>query len=264
MQQHLGHFMSPLSVRPNVVRGISAAVTALAVGALVLVAVEAGGTVTRHTVVTRHEVRSSAPARPAPSVGVPTAPAAAVAPTLSASPAIPSASATAAPVATEASTTSPVNPAPQVSSPTPSPTPSVPAKPAVVPACPLPLAAPTTNGGLQSLVAFSPFFGPFSAEAFASAALFQPVLELFGPFLATIAEEYTPVEPQIAPLVATVESLENEGYSVLAPLYGPYREQFLTAETTLATALAPLVSAAAINPVSECVVDIEGMLAAAH
>src|SRR5580698_10511978 len=257
--------MSLLLTRPKILRGVSAAVAVLAIGALVLVTVEAGGTVTRHTFVTRHEVRTSAPAQAsAPPVAAPSIPTAVTAPSPSVSPSVAAPVVAPTTVATAASTTTSAAPAAPVSSAAPTPAPSPPATPAVLPACPLPLAAPTTNGGLQSLVAFAPFFGPFSAEAFASAALFQPVLEVFGPFLATMAEQYTPVEPQIAPLAAAVESLENEGYSVLAPLYGPYREQFLTAETALATALAPLVSAAAINPVSECVVDIEGVLAAAH
>jgi hypothetical protein len=127
----------------------------------------------------------------------------------------------------------------------------------------LPLPTTTATGGLQSLIGFAPLFGPFSAEAFASAAAFQPLLELFGPFLVTFAKDYAPVAPSLAPLLAQVESLENQGYALLAPLYAPYRSQFLTAETALATALAPAASTLLDNPLSACVVDIEGVLTAA-
>jgi hypothetical protein len=113
------------------------------------------------------------------------------------------------------------------------------------------------------LIGLSPLFGPFSAEAFASAAAFQPVLQLFGPFLVAFATQYAAAEPALAPLIAQVESLENEGFSVLSPLYGPYRTAFLTAETSLATAVAPLAQSLASNPASACLVDMEDILTAA-
>jgi hypothetical protein len=134
---------------------------------------------------------------------------------------------------------------------------------AVLPACPIALPTPAQSGGLASLVGLSPLFGPFSAEAFASAAAFQPVLELFGPFLVQFADLYAAAEPTLVPLITQVTSLENAGFSVLSPLYGPYRTQFLTAETTLATALAPYSQALASNPAASCLVDVEGMLTSA-
>jgi hypothetical protein len=132
-----------------------------------------------------------------------------------------------------------------------------------LPACPFPLPSPAQSGGLQSLVGLSPLFGPFSAEAFASAAAFQPVLELFGPFLVEFASLYATVEPTLAPLISQITAFENEGFALLSPFYGPYRTQFLTAETTLATALAPFAQTLASNPASSCLVDVEGMLTAA-
>jgi hypothetical protein len=113
------------------------------------------------------------------------------------------------------------------------------------------------------LIGLSPLFGPFSAEAFASAAAFQPVLQLFGPFLVEFAAVYAQAEPALAPLIAQVESAENQGFSILSPLYGPYRTQFLTAETALATALAPYAQALASTPASACLVDMEGLLTSA-
>jgi hypothetical protein len=137
--------------------------------------------------------------------------------------------------------------------------------PADLPACPLPLPAPAPaeQGGLASLVGLSPLFGPYSSEAFAAAPLFQPLLQDFGPFLVAFADQYAAAEPSLAPLIAQVESLENSGYSATSPLYAPYSSQFLTAETTLATALAPLVKTAATNEGTSCVVDIEAVLSAA-
>jgi hypothetical protein len=124
------------------------------------------------------------------------------------------------------------------------------------------LPAATVHGGLQSLIAFAPLFGPFSAEAFASAAAFQPLLELFGPLLVNFASQYTTVQPELTPLINQVESLENEGFAVISPLYLPYRTEFLSAETELATAVAPFAQALATNPAATCVVDIESALTA--
>jgi hypothetical protein len=61
-------------------------------------------------------------------------------------------------------------------------------------------------------------------------------------------------------LASQVEALENEGYSVLSPLYGPNRSQLLDAETQLAAALAPVAEAGADNQATSCLVDIEAAL----
>ena len=63
--------------------------------------------------------------------------------------------------------------------------------------------------------------------------------------------------------IAQVESSENSGFNPTSPIYGPYRSQFLTAESNLANAPAPLVQAAAANAATACVVDIEAVLTAA-
>jgi hypothetical protein len=133
---------------------------------------------------------------------------------------------------------------------------------AVLPACPLPLPAATVHGGLQSLIAFAPLFGPFSAEAFASAAAFQPVLQLLGPLLVAFASQYTSVQPELTPLINQVENLENEGFTAISPLYLPYRSQFLSAETQLATAVAPFAQTLGSSSAAACVVDIESALTA--
>ena len=262
--------MSTASTPLRLIRTASALVAAVSIALLGLVAVESGSSVTRHTVVVRHDVRVQTPlaqaasptpaasavgsAAPSPSLVAPT-PLVTSAPSVVASPSV---------VVTSAATTAPAStPAPATPTSTAPSGTTPPATAAVLPACPLPLPATTASGGLQSLIGFAPLFGPFSAEAFASAAAFQPVLELFGPFLVAFAKDYAPVQPQLAPLLAQVESFENEGYSLISPLYGPYRTKFLTAETALATALAPVASALVDNPASACVVDLEGVLTAA-
>jgi hypothetical protein len=135
--------------------------------------------------------------------------------------------------------------------------------PGDLPACPLPLDAPADPGGLQSLVSFAPYLGPYSSEAFAMAPAFQPVLQAVGPFLVALAAGYASAPPSVTSSAAQVESLENEGYSVLSPLYGPNRAQLLAAESQLATALAPLAKDAADTQTTSCLVDIEAALTSA-
>jgi hypothetical protein len=126
--------------------------------------------------------------------------------------------------------------------------------------CPLKLSTPKEMGGVQSLVAFAPAFGPFSAEAFAAAAAYQPELELLGPILA----QYPQFAPIVAPLLKPVLSLfatgSNSLFAVIEPLYKPYRTQVLSAETKLAAALAPYSAKVAGTPMAGCVVDLEAAL----
>jgi hypothetical protein len=126
--------------------------------------------------------------------------------------------------------------------------------------CPIKLSTPKNMGGVQSLVAFAPAFGPFSAEAFAAAAAYQPELELLGPILA----QYPQFAPVLAPLLKPVLSLfatgSNSLFAVIEPLYKPYRTQVLSAETKLAAAIAPYSAKLAGTPMAGCVVDLEAAL----
>ena len=251
------------------VRTISSVVTVLAVAALGIVAASDANTVTTHTV-TRHTtvVKVTAPSSPEETTAPPTQAAAAAVPSVRAAPV----TAAASMVESDLNTVVPPSPAVPAVSPTvtvtatttttTTPPPSVSSD---LPACPLslPSPAPTQQGGLASLVGLSPLFGPFSSEAFAAAPLFQPVLQAFGPFLVAFADGYAAAEPSLAPLIAQVESSENSGFNLISPIYGPYRSQFLTAESNLANAPAPLVQAAAANAATACVVDIEAVLTAA-
>ncbi|KRA38854.1 MULTISPECIES: hypothetical protein [unclassified Nocardioides] len=132
-----------------------------------------------------------------------------------------------------------------------------------IPPCPVKLDDDPQSGGLQSLVPFAPAFGPFSAEAFALASAYQPELQLLGPILA----QYPGIEPAVAPiidpLVTSLGTLLTRGLDVIAPLYGPYRTQFLEAETKLAAALAPYSQALAHNELGGCIVELQSALLAA-
>ena len=112
-------------------------------------------------------------------------------------------------------------------------------------------------------MSFAPYLDPFSSETFASAPLVQPLLHAVGPFLVTLANGYAVAAPSLTPLAAEVESLENQGYALLSPLRGPDRSQFLSAESALATGLAPAANSAADNQAAACEFDIESALTAA-
>ena len=126
--------------------------------------------------------------------------------------------------------------------------------------CPLGLPAAANSGGLQSLVAFAPAFGPWSSEGFALAPAYAPLLQLFGPVIAELVAQSPQAAPVLDPVLSTLQSLDTQGYTALSPLYGPYREQMLSAETQLASALAPYSEQLANSAAGSCLVDLESML----
>lgn len=129
--------------------------------------------------------------------------------------------------------------------------------------CPIPLKAPAQTGGLQSLIDFAPAFGPFSAEAFAAASAYQPMLQLLGPILA----QYPALAPKLSPVIDPLIQLSGQGltvvYGLIEPLYAPYRQQVLQAETRLAAALAPYAQQLANSPLGGCIVGLEAALVSA-
>jgi hypothetical protein len=253
----------------RIIRAFSAAVTLLAVAALGTFAVTGANSVNRYTRVTKHTtvvVAASAtnPVTPVGAVATGPLPSGELdqPPPLTVT-AAPESAITPLTTTTASITPAPTpGPTPAATSPAPTSTPggvtTVPA-PSDLPACPLPLTA-ANSGGLQSLVGFAPFFGPFSSEAFAAAPLFQPFLQDIGPFLVALANAYGTESSSLAPLVTQLESFENDGFTVISPLYGPHRSQFLTDESALATALAPLAKGVASNAEASCLVDVEAVL----
>ena len=126
--------------------------------------------------------------------------------------------------------------------------------------CPIALQKPATSGGLQSLIDFAPAFGPFSAEAFAAASAYQPLLQLIGPILA----QYPKLAPKVAPLMNGLltpwERLLDTAFGLLAPFYAPHRQAVLGAESKLAAFFAPYAQKLATSPLGGCIVDLEAAL----
>jgi len=54
-------------------------------------------------------------------------------------------------------------------------------------------------------------------------------------------------------VVGVVHPLEQNGFDAMSPLYGPYRQQFLDGETSVAGAVQPGVAAFAGLPGATCV-----------
>ncbi|WP_370248807.1 hypothetical protein [Nocardioides sp.] len=174
----------------------------------------------------------------------------------------------------------PVGPAPEpTDEPTPDPEPTDeptpvdpvdPGGPGEVPAsdaavfkeCPAPLPAPgpEDDGGLRSLVPLAPAFGPFSGEAFAPAAAYQPFLQVLGPLLARYPSLHRQLAPALDPLVEALGSGATSFLDALTPLYGPYRQRVLQAEADLAAALAPLSERAAYSEIGGCLVALQAAL----
>jgi hypothetical protein len=129
-------------------------------------------------------------------------------------------------------------------------------------ACPaLALLPPDDVGGLQSLVALIPLFGPLSPEAFALLPAFEPGFTALGPLFPAFGEGLDAAAPVLTPLTPVVQQLSQAGFATLAPLYDPSRPQVLAYERQLAAELQPAVAALATAPGSECLVDLEGVLA---
>jgi hypothetical protein len=126
--------------------------------------------------------------------------------------------------------------------------------------CPIKLATPATSGGLQSLIDFAPAFGPFSAEAFAAASAYQPLLQLLGPILAQYPTISAKAGPAINALLGLWETILNSLYGLLAPIYAPYRQGVLNGETKFAAFLAPYSERLADSPLGGCIVDLEAAL----
>lgn len=160
-------------------------------------------------------------------------------PAASASPAVP------APATQTAS--APAHSTPASGTPTPPPN----ANP--LPPCPLGLAVPTQQAGVANLVQLVPLFGPFSPEAFAMVPGFEPAFPVFGPLIVSGGKQLDAHAAQMNTVVGVVHPLEQQGFDALSPLYGPYRQQFLAGEASVASAMAPGAAAFANAPGVSCV-----------
>jgi hypothetical protein len=239
--------MSSLSLRAA--RLVTAAIALVAVAALVLLSLPARNTT--------HRVLDLALAAPTGSVtpsAAPTSPTPSPTPSPSILPILAVAPSTTPSAPRSSSSSTPVSPPSTGSSS------SGGSSPTVTATCPLGLKVPTETGGLQSLISLAPAFGPFSAEAFAAAGAYAPLLTLLGPILA----EYPALAPKFAsftnPLVAVFAAITTAGFGLLSPLYGPYREKVLDAESKLAAAFAPYANQLVNSPVGGCAIAVESLL----
>lgn len=161
---------------------------------------------------------------------------------------------------TPVTSSSPTASAPAAAAPS-APVPSTPAAPApspppntnTLPPCPLGLAVPTQQAGVANLVQLVPLFGPFSPEAFAMVPAFEPAFPVFGPLIVSGGKQLDAHAAEMNALVGVVHPLEQQGFDTMSPLYGPYRQQFLAGEASVASAMAPGAAAFANAPGVSCV-----------
>lgn len=141
------------------------------------------------------------------------------------------------------------------------PEPPAPDAPTGKPCAALGLPAPQQVGGIQSLVRLIPLFGPFSPEAFAMLPAFQPGMDALGPLFPRFEDGLDQLAPVLDAATPVAAQLSDAGFATLAPLYGPYRQDVLSAEAQLAAYLQPVVRSLAEAPGSECLLALEGLLA---
>ncbi|MBV8160162.1 MAG: hypothetical protein JO265_04495 [Acidimicrobiia bacterium] len=185
---------------------------------------------------TTHLAQSAASGSPAG--GSPTAPAA-------------QAAASSTPVVEAARLTAPAPSTP--ASPPASNTPPPPPGTNGLPPCPAGLAVPTQPAGVANLVGIVPVFGPFSPEAFAMVPAFQPAFPLFGPLIVSGGQQLDAHAAEMNTLVGVVHPLEQGGFDAMSPVYGPYRQQVLAGEASVASAMQPGAAAVANAPGASCI-----------
>lgn len=126
--------------------------------------------------------------------------------------------------------------------------------------CALGLPTPEHTGGVAALVDLVPLFGPFTAEAFALQPAWGPFLNDIGPLVALGATALDKAKPLLDALTPALQGLEQAGFDLLAPLYLPFRQDFLDAQADLAAALAPITQAISTAPGTECLIALQGLL----
>lgn len=154
--------------------------------------------------------------------------------------------------------------------PPPSPTASTPAAkpaPTVVPGvnpadiqCPLGWSKPKEKGGLASLILLAPAAGAFTDEAFAAGQAYDPILSLFGPFLAALSPSIQQAQPALAGPVGALNTVEQAVYDAIKPFYGQYRPRVIEALTKAGNDLAPVLQELVATPLGACFVAWEAQV----
>jgi hypothetical protein len=120
-----------------------------------------------------------------------------------------------------------------------------------------PSPGPDQQGGLSSLISVAPAAGPFMSEAFALGSVYQPIMSLAGPLLAEVQPVIAANMSWISPLIDRAQAVGAVVLQAILPFYGPYRQQFLSAEGALAAQLTPILQNWASSDVAVCFVAWE-------
>ncbi|MBS4102307.1 hypothetical protein [Tsukamurella paurometabola] len=123
--------------------------------------------------------------------------------------------------------------------------------------CPLGWPKPREKGGLASLILLAPAAGAFTDEAFAAGQAYDPILSLFGPFLAAIKPVIEQSQPALAGPVGALNAAEQAVYDAIKPLYAQYRPRVIEALTNAGDDLAPALQELAATPAAACLVAWE-------
>lgn len=126
--------------------------------------------------------------------------------------------------------------------------------------CPLGWPKPKEKGGLASLILLAPAAGAFTDEAFAAGQAYDPVLSLFGPFLAAISPEIQKAQPALAGPVGALNAFEQAVYDAIKPWYAQYRPKVIDALSKAGNDLAPVLQEMVATPLGACFVAWEAQI----
>ncbi|EFV13372.1 hypothetical protein [Segniliparus rugosus] len=128
------------------------------------------------------------------------------------------------------------------------------------PPCPFGWPPPDRYGGLADIIELAPMAGDFVSEAFAPAAAWQPMAQLFGPLIAIIQPTIKMNRYWIDPTIINVRNPINAVHYLFFGWYDIWhRQKFLQEEVEWANEVAPWLQQVYQTPQAACFVAFEGM-----
>ncbi|ADG96815.1 hypothetical protein Srot_0328 [Segniliparus rotundus DSM 44985] len=128
------------------------------------------------------------------------------------------------------------------------------------PPCPFGWPPPDRYGGLADIIELAPMAGDFVSEAFAPAAAWQPMAQLFGPLIAIIQPTIKPNKYWIDPTIINVQNPINAIHYLFFGWYDVWhRQKFLQEEVEWANEVAPWLQQVYQTPQAACWVAFLGM-----
>jgi hypothetical protein len=128
------------------------------------------------------------------------------------------------------------------------------------PPCPFGWPPPDRYGGLADIIELAPMAGDFVSEAFAPAAAWQPMAQLFGPLIAIIQPTIKPNKYWIDPTIINVQNPINAIHFLFFGWYDVWhRQKFLQEEVEWANEVAPWLQQVYQTPQAACWVAFLGM-----